>query len=250
MTHRQVTADGSFAKYDERGAYHWTEIGRHPIRHNAFTAERYRIVASRAALKGARRVLDYGCGDGALLSVLASAAPGVELHGFDLNALGLEHARRALAARRLVATLYGAPEAIPSAAFDCVVCTEVIEHATAPDRMLEHIAQLLKPGGRVVITTPIRLTETPEDVNHVQEWFPSEFAALFPPSRWRVLSHEQVVPCAAVEAYFWRPPLFLRVPVFRLVCNLLSIWFGVNALSWLRLRPRLFMMQVVVAEKV
>jgi hypothetical protein len=84
----------------------------------------------------------------------------------------------------------------------------------------------------------------------VQEWFPTEFAKLFDAAHWRVVSHEEVVPCAAVEAYFWRPPLFLRVPVFRLICNLLSIYAGVNAMSWLRMRPRLFMMQIVVAEKV
>ena len=67
---------------------------------------------------------------------------------------------------------------------------------------------------------------------------------------WRVVSHEQVVPAAAVEVYFWRPLVFARVPVFRLLCNLLSIYAGVNAMSWLRMRPRLFMMQIVIVEKV
>jgi hypothetical protein len=100
-----------------------------------------------------------------------------------------------------------------------------------------------------VMTTPIRLTELPGDANHVREWFPSEFAGLFDPSRWRVISHEEVVPCAAPEAYFWRPPVFFRVPVFRLICNVLSIYADVNAMTWLRMRPRLFMMQVVVAER-
>ena len=99
------------------------------------------------------------------------------------------------------------------------------------------------------MTTPIRLTEAPEDSNHVQEWFPTEFAGLFETSDWRAVSHEQVVPCAAVEIYFWRPPVFFRVPVFRLLCNILSIAVGVNALSWLRARPRLFMMQIVTAER-
>jgi hypothetical protein len=37
---------------------------------------------------------------------------------------------------------------------------------------------------------------------------------------------------------------------FRPLCNLLSIYASVNAISWLRMRPRLFMMQIVIAEKV
>jgi len=64
-----------------------------------------------------------------------------------------------------------------------------------------------------------------------------------------VEAHDEIVPAAAVEAYFWRPPIFARVPVFRLACHILSGYFGVNALAWLRVRPRLFMMQVVVATK-
>jgi len=247
---RTPNADGSFAKYAEHGAYHWREIGRGLLSHNAFTAERYRTVADRAGAAAGERVLDYGCGDGALLSVLARrAGAAVELHGFDLNALGLEFARSALQSHGVRATLHASTDGIADEFFDCVVCTEVIEHASAPSALLDDIGRLLKPGGRLVITTPIRLTETPGDPNHVQEWFPGEFARLFNPASWRVRAHDEVVPLAAPEVYFWRPPIFARVPVFRLLCNLLSIYADVNAMTWLRLRPRLYMMQIVVAEK-
>jgi SAM-dependent methyltransferase len=117
------------------------------------------------------------------------------------------------------------------------------------DALLREIARVLKPGGRAVVTTPIRLAEKPFDVNHVREWFPEEFARLFDGGAWRLIAHDQVIPAAAAEAYFWRPPVFARVPVFRLMCNILSIYAGVNALSWLRLRPRLFMMQIVIVER-
>ena len=245
-------ADARFAKYAESGAYHWREVGSGLMAHNAFTAERYRRVIEGAALRDGDRVLDYGCGDGAWLGFLHRRFPRqqYELHGFDPNALGVELAGAALASSGVQATLHGSLASIPDAHFDRVVCTEVVEHASAPGAMLLEIARVLKPGGRVVVTTPIRLTEDPQDVNHVREWFPAEFVRLFEPGLWRVIAHEQVVPAAAVEVYFWRPLLFARVPVFRLLCNVLSICCGINALSWLRMRPRLFMMQVVIAEKV
>ncbi len=246
---RSPNADASFAKYADRGAYHWQEIGHGLLSHNAFTAERYRTVAERAGAAGGERVLDYGCGDGALLGVLARRSGAVELHGYDPNVLGLDLARGVLQAHGICATLHAATPDIPAGFFDCVVCTEVIEHASAPAALLAEIARLLKPGGRLVITTPIRMTEHPEDPNHVREWFPEEFGRLFDPASWEVSRHDRVVPAAAPEAYFWRPPIFARVPVFRLLCNLLSIYAGVNAMTWLRLRPRLFMMQIVTAQK-
>jgi len=248
---RHVTADAAFEKYDVRGAYHWREIGRNLLAHNAFTAERYRMVVDRAQLRDGERVLDYGCGDGALLGVLAArhAGQSIDIHGYEPNTVGITYAAAALRDRGISATLHESSATIAAGSFDCVLCTEVIEHASAPAELLQDITRLLTTGGRLVITTPIRLTEAPEDPNHVQEWFPTEFARLFDRPSWRVRSHEQVVPCAAPEAYFWRPPVFGRVPIFRLICNVLSIYAGVNAMSWLRMRPRLFMMQIVVAEK-
>ena len=244
-------ADARFRKYAESGAYHWREIGSGLIAHNAFTAERYRRVAAGASLRDGDRVLDYGCGDGALLGVLHRYSRGqsYELHGFDPNALAVELAGAALLAHGVRATIHASLESIPHAYFDRVVCTEVIEHASAPQDLLLDIARVLKPGGRLVMTTPIRLTERPEDPNHVREWFPDEFIRIFEHGVWRVIAHEQVVPASAVEVYFWRPPVFARVPVFRLLSNLLSIYADVNALSWLRIRPRLFMMQIVIVEK-
>jgi SAM-dependent methyltransferase len=245
-------ADARFRKYAESGAYHWREVGSGLITHNAFTAERYRRVIDSAALHEGDKVLDYGCGDGALLGMLhrRAGSRGYDLHGFDPNALGAELAVAALEANGVRATIHGSLAAIPDAHFDRVVCTEVIEHASEPEALLRDIARVLKPGGRLVVTTPIRLTENPEDPNHVREWFPVEFVHMFDRGPWRLIAHEQIVPAAAVEVYFWRPLLFARVPIFRLLCNLLSIYGGLNAMSWLRMRPRLFMMQVVIAEKV
>lgn len=39
-------------------------------------------------------------------------------------------------------------------AFDCVTCVEGIEHLENPHLLIREIGRVLKPGGRVVITTP------------------------------------------------------------------------------------------------
>jgi len=243
------TTDAAFVKYADEGAYHWKEISRHWWRHNAFTAERYRRLI--AALGGRRsgRVLDFGCGDGALLGLLHKQQPALELHGFDPNEHGLAAGRAMLERHGVRATLHADAGALPDDGFDAVVCTEVIEHVTDPAALLQTIRRVLAPGGTAVISTPIRLAEEPWDQNHRFEWFPSEFRRLLEASGLHVTRVEAVMPVAAVEAYFWRPRLFFRVPVFRVLTNLLSIYGGVNASTWLAMRPRLHMMQLAVLTK-
>jgi SAM-dependent methyltransferase len=242
------TTDREFAKYAEVGAYHWREIGSHWIYHNAFTAERYRRVLDKFRPETVR-LLDVGCGDGALLWMAHRRFPAAQLEGLEPNDEGRRLSKVLLEQRHVPVTLHADWSSVAQDAFDAVICTEVIEHVNDPDELFRSIHSILRPEGIAVLTTPIRLTEEPEDSNHRHEWFPGEFHRLCQTSGMRVISHEQVIPAASAEAYFWRPPIFARVPVFRVLCNVLSIYGGVKALSWLRMRQRLFMMQVVVLAK-
>ena len=243
--------DVAFAKYGESGAYHWREIGGGLISHNAFTAERYRRVIDALGPLAGRRILDYGCGDGAFLGFLARRAGRAvgALHGFDPTPAALALAAPLLKERRVDVTLHATLDDVPESFFDRVACTEVIEHVSDPEGLLREIVRVLKPGGEVVLTTPIRMTDQPADPNHVHEWFAREFAALVGAQPLQILRHDEIIPAAAPEVYFWRPPVFARVPVFRLLCNTLSICAGVNASSLLHVRPCLFMVQLLVARK-
>lgn len=52
----------------------------------------------------------------------------------------------------LVCDITAIPE--PDAAFDAILCTEVLEHVPDPTDALDEFARLLKPGGKLILTAP------------------------------------------------------------------------------------------------
>jgi SAM-dependent methyltransferase len=54
---------------------------------------------------------------------------------------------------------------IEDAAFDVVLCTQVLEHVPEPARVLAELARVLRPGGRIYLSVPLvwELHELPHD---------------------------------------------------------------------------------------
>lgn len=109
-------------------------------------------------LAAGERVLEVGCGAGAVLGELAAAEPALQLTGLDRSAEQLSGARRHLEARGVRAALVeGDALALPFAdgSFDRVVLVWVLEHL-ADERMrlaaLREARRVLRPGGRVDLT--------------------------------------------------------------------------------------------------
>jgi SAM-dependent methyltransferase len=99
-------------------------------------------------------VLDVGCGDGSFLDHLASHVGDdrVRWVGVDYSQHQLDKAAQ-LPYEFLRCDLdQGIP--LPDASVDLVHGAEVIEHLADPDRLLEESARVLRPGGRVLVTTP------------------------------------------------------------------------------------------------
>jgi SAM-dependent methyltransferase len=96
------------------------------------------------------RALDLGCGDGRLSAELAAA----ELVAADVSAVALERARYRLPAARLVRVEPDEPLALPDHDFDLVLCAETIEHVRDTQLFLSEIRRVLRPGGRLALTTP------------------------------------------------------------------------------------------------
>ena len=87
------------------------------------------------------RVLDVGCGDGRLASLVA--AP--EVVCVDSSPAAVE----AAAARGLEAQVADARELpFPDGSFDAVTCNHMLYHLADPDQALAEFARVLRPGGR------------------------------------------------------------------------------------------------------
>ena len=104
---------------------------------------RYATISRLAT--GFTRVLDVGCGSSRILS----AVPG--MLGLDIQLHKLRYARRY--GNPLV---HGSIFALPfvDSAFDCVICSEVIEHIPAQEKPFDELARVLKTGGRLILGTP------------------------------------------------------------------------------------------------
>ncbi len=96
------------------------------------------------------RLLDFGCGAGALQRQLHK--DGWRVTGLDLSPRAVRHVRERLGLEAIEGTLPH-PDLLP-ASFDAITMAESLEHVHDPLGVLRAAHDLLRPGGTVVITVP------------------------------------------------------------------------------------------------
>jgi ubiquinone/menaquinone biosynthesis C-methylase UbiE len=106
----------------------------------------------RLTLNPADRLLDIGCGTGALLYALSRTSPTVRLAGMDASREMLAFARERVGS--CAELKQGWAEQIPFAddSFDVVVSSSVFHYIRDPTAALAEILRVLRSGGRLVIT--------------------------------------------------------------------------------------------------
>ena len=132
------------ADYDARAL-----DSHHPLQ-RYWQRKRLEIISSMLPSNG--HVLDIGCGSSQIMGILRSGI------GVDIRASKLRFSRR-----------YGLPLVnadafhLPFArgSFDCVLCSQMIEHVPRDDRVFQEMARVLRPGGRLIIGTPDYATMWP-----------------------------------------------------------------------------------------
>jgi ubiquinone/menaquinone biosynthesis C-methylase UbiE len=127
-------------RYDRWFEQPW---GRH-----AFSVERDALLAALGPLKG-RELLELGCGTGRFTAAFESA--GAEVTGVDNDPVML-----ALAATRTDAALLRADaHALPMSedSFDVAVAVTLLEFADDPQRIVDELVRVTRPGGRIAVAT-------------------------------------------------------------------------------------------------
>ena len=103
------------------------------------------------ALPTGSRLLDLGCGNGAMLG--SFSGKGWQLVGVDISNSGIAQARKGWPGIQFeVGDATGDLSALGQ--FDAVISTEVIEHIFLPRYFAQNCFRLLKPGGILVLSTP------------------------------------------------------------------------------------------------
>jgi 2-polyprenyl-3-methyl-5-hydroxy-6-metoxy-1,4-benzoquinol methylase len=98
------------------------------------------------------RVLDVGCGEGRFASELARA--GVRVVGIDVAEEPLRRARERDPALDLRLVDVDGRWPLEDASFDVVWAGETIEHVADTAGRLSEVRRVLRPGGRLLLSTP------------------------------------------------------------------------------------------------
>ncbi len=112
-----------------------------------------RLLAA-AGLRAGMRVLDLGCGGGAVtLKMAALVGAEGEVVGIDLDPSILRLAQQEADGSKLPVTFrhLGAEELDEVAAYDFVYARYLLSHLRQPERALEAMVRALRPGGRLAV---------------------------------------------------------------------------------------------------
>lgn len=119
---------------------------------------RFAMGVALAQQVGGRCVLDYGCGDGTFLGMLADSGGAPRLAvGAELTPDIVDDCRLRFdgheGLRFILIPDLDRPE--EQGRYDAIYCMEVFEHVVQPVPLLDRFTRLLAPGGVLVISVPI-----------------------------------------------------------------------------------------------
>lgn len=99
------------------------------------------------------RLLDVGCGAGALASTLKRERNMAEVAGIEIIESAWQRAKKVLD-EVVLGSIEEMELPFPANRFDCIICADVLEHLIEPSPALKKLAQVLVDDGVIVISIP------------------------------------------------------------------------------------------------
>lgn len=166
-----------------------------------------------AAAKGA--VLDVGCGE---MPFRALLPPACQYTGIDVPVAD----EFGMTQHPDIVAFDGIHIPFPDASFDCVMCTEVLEHVRDPDALIAEMFRVLRPAGSLLVTVPFsaRVHHAPHDYSRFTRYRLTDMFRAFADvtieergDDLAVLANKLIVICMRLlkpsPALIWRLPLLL-----------------------------------------
>jgi SAM-dependent methyltransferase len=179
---------------DLRTATPWHRYGHHirtlPARLEALSRD--------LGLTNGSRILDYGCADVPYRHFFPPAADYV---GADLP--GNPHATLELNADATVPA--------PDGSFDAVISTQVLEHVTDPALYLAESFRVLRPGGRMLLSTHGIFIYHPDPIDHWR-WTCAGLRHVVEDAGFRVVRFEGIIGLVATGLQLIQDATYYRVP--------------------------------------
>ncbi len=116
--------------------------------------ECHQYFINRISKENPAKLLDAGCGKGYLGSTLAPYTN--EYYGYDISESAISQAKMKIGRGKFfVGSLRNIP--FTDNYFDCVVCSEVLEHIPDYQKAIRELSRVLKKGGKLFISTPNKM---------------------------------------------------------------------------------------------
>lgn len=184
------------------------------------------------------RILDYGCAELPYRSFFPRQAQYVAA---DLP--GNPHATLELSEDGTVP--------VPSGTFDAVLSTQVLEHVTDPGLYLDECFRVLRPGGRLLLSTHGTFVYHP-DPDDYWRWTCAGLQRIAREAGFEVVRFEGIIGLLPTglqlvqDAIYWQLPRFLRAPFALVMQTLISLSDRLHSAGSRELNSQVF---ALIAEK-
>ncbi|MBL4606721.1 MAG: class I SAM-dependent methyltransferase [Pseudomonadales bacterium] len=154
----------------------------------------YKFLCSYIRINNIDKFIDIGCGVGRKLEYVHNKNPYLEIIGIDQDD-PISYCKNTHTFGEWYADDFEKPNLSENIEAKLVLCSDVIEHLTDPDLLLEYIKTKMEENGVLIISTPERNAFRGKHCNnspnkhHIREWNFDEFERYLDSRGFEVLDH-------------------------------------------------------------